>query len=110
MPKLHLFVLSLSVLAACGGGSDPMTYQQAVDLANQEEAQARMLGVNTPCQQTNQCGVLRFLERSICQTSTYRSIRPFRPAPQRRRPRLPKRSRSQNRRSRWRRRAAHVRQ
>jgi hypothetical protein len=71
MPKSQLFALSLAVLAACGGGSDPMTFQQAVDLANQEEAQARMLGVNTPCQQSSQCSVLRFLEPSICQPSTY---------------------------------------
>ena len=67
---LGLTVLSL---AACGGGGgpEPDRYQQAVDLANQAEATARTLGVPSPCQQDQQCGLLTFLEPTACPTQTY---------------------------------------
>ena len=71
MNKLYFAALSLGALVACGGGTDSLTYQQAVDQANQMEAQARNLGVDSPCQQANQCGLLTFLEPSICPISTY---------------------------------------
>ena len=67
---LGLAVLSL---ASCGGGggSEPDRYQQAIDQANQTEAMARSLGVPSPCQQDQQCGLLTFLEPTACPTQTY---------------------------------------
>ncbi len=67
---LGLAVLSL---AACGGGGgpEPDRYQQAIDQANQTEAMARSLGVPSPCQQDQQCGLLTFLEPTACPTQTY---------------------------------------
>ena len=62
-------------LAACGGGGGGESatdgYQQAVAQASQTEATARSLGVPTPCQQDNQCGLLAFLEPTRCPTQTY---------------------------------------
>lgn len=76
MPRRLILGLSLLMLAACGGGSDSSLdlarYQEAVDQANAKEAQARTLGVDTPCQQAAQCGVLAFLEPTVCPTSTYK--------------------------------------
>jgi len=75
MPAHTLLGLIVLLLAACGGGgsgvSDAERYQQAVALANQTEAQARSLGVPTPCQQDNQCGLLTFLEPTRCPAQTY---------------------------------------
>ena len=75
MPARTLFGLIVLLLAACGGGggglSDADRYQQAVAQANQAEAQARTLGVPSPCQQDNQCGLLIFLEPTACPTQTY---------------------------------------
>ena len=69
-----LAVLAVLALAACGGGdggSQIDRYQQAVDQANQTEVTARSLGVPSPCQQDNQCGLLTFLEPTRCPTQTY---------------------------------------
>jgi hypothetical protein len=41
-----LIAFALGTLVACGGGTDSITYQQAVADANQMEAQARSLGVD----------------------------------------------------------------
>lgn len=69
---LGLAVLSL---AACGGGgvgiSDAERYQQAVDQANQAQATARALGVPSPCQTNQQCGLLTFMEPTRCPNQTY---------------------------------------
>ena len=68
-------LLGLAVwgLAACGGGGgpEPDRYQQAIDQANQTEAMARALGVPSPCQQDQQCGLLTFLEPTACPSQTY---------------------------------------
>ena len=53
--------LSLAVLAGCGGGSDTSAYQQAVDAANAQEAQARSLAADDPCQQVSECATVAFL-------------------------------------------------
>ncbi len=50
----------LSVLAGCGGGGSD-AYQQAVELANAKEAEARSLAVDNPCDQVSQCGTLSFV-------------------------------------------------
>ena len=55
------FVISLALLAGCGGASDTSAYQQAVDAANAQEAQARSLAADSPCQQASQCGTIAFL-------------------------------------------------
>jgi hypothetical protein len=55
------FVISLALLAGCGGGSDTSAYEQAVDAANAQEAQARSLATDNPCQQVSQCGTVAFL-------------------------------------------------
>jgi hypothetical protein len=73
MSRLQLVALSFLCLAACGGGgSDSMTYQQDVDQASRLEAQALALGVDTPCSQSSQCGVLTFLEPSSCPGPSYK--------------------------------------
>jgi hypothetical protein len=68
-----LFELTVLSLAACGGGgeSELNRYQQAIDQANQTEAMARALGVPSPCQQDQQCGLLTFQEPTTCPTQTY---------------------------------------
>lgn len=68
-----LFGLTVFSLAACGGGggSEPDRYQQAIDLATQTEAMARVLAVPSPCQQDRQCGLLSFVEPTACPTQTY---------------------------------------
>jgi hypothetical protein len=71
MADRRLLLSSVLLLAACGGGSDSDPYQQAVDAANQAEAQARMLGVASPCQQSSQCGVLTFMEPTGCPRPSY---------------------------------------
>ena len=55
------FLASVGVLAACGGGSDSAAYEQAVDLANAKEAEARSLAADNPCNQASQCGTVAFL-------------------------------------------------
>ncbi len=67
-PLLLLFTLALG---ACGGGTGSTPYQDAVDRAAQQEAQARMLGVVSPCEQNSQCGMLSFLEPGACPTWRY---------------------------------------
>lgn len=67
-----LLAVSLLTLASCGGGDDSARYQQLVEQAAAKEAEARSLGVDTPCQQTSQCGLLTFLEPAACLVSTYK--------------------------------------
>lgn len=67
-----LLAVSLLTLASCGGGDDSARYQQLVEQAAAKEAEARLLGVDTPCQQTSQCGLLTFLEPAACLVSTYK--------------------------------------
>ena len=71
MRNQHLLALYVISLSACGGGSGPSEYQQALERAQQLEAQARVLGVNSPCQQAGHCGLLTFLEPSACPKQTY---------------------------------------
>ena len=69
MQARTLLVSTVWGLAACGGGggeSEFDRYQQAVARANQMEAAARSLGVPSPCQQSQQCGLLTFLTPTSC--------------------------------------------
>jgi len=72
MRQRTLLAISLLTLASCGGGDDSARYQQLVEQAAAKEAQARALGVDAPCQQTSQCGLLTFLEPAACLVSTYK--------------------------------------
>jgi hypothetical protein len=78
MPRRLVLGPSLLMLAACGGRSDSdqdqdlARYLEAVDQANAKEAQARTLGVDTPCRQADQRGVLALLEPTACPASTYK--------------------------------------
>jgi len=71
--KLALSVAALISLAACGGGSASSEYQQAVDLANAKETEARALAVETPCSDASQCGTVAFLDPvKVCPFFTYK--------------------------------------
>lgn len=72
MRQRTLFAIFLLTLASCGGGDESARYQQLVEQAAAKEAEARLLGVDTPCQQTSQCGLLTFLEPAACLVSTYK--------------------------------------
>lgn len=66
-------LLAALILSACGGGSSSDGYQQAVDLANSTEADARSLGTDSPCGQAHDCGALAFLQPNApCATWTYK--------------------------------------
>jgi hypothetical protein len=54
-------LVAVGVLAGCGGSSDSAVYQQAVDLANAKEGEARSLAADSPCDQLSQCGTIVFL-------------------------------------------------
>ena len=73
MPARAFLGFMVLSLAACGGGGESQAdrHQQAIDQANQEEATARALGVPSPCQHDQQCGLLTFLEPTACPTQTY---------------------------------------
>jgi len=60
--------LMLAGLTACGGGgSDLTTYLQAIALADAKQAEARVLAVDTPCDQASQCGTVSFIDpRNQC--------------------------------------------
>jgi hypothetical protein len=61
----------LVALAACGSsGSDD--YQAAVDAAVAKEDQARALGVDSPCVEVAQCGVLEFSPVASCGSWSYK--------------------------------------
>ena len=72
MRQRTLLVISFLTIASCGGGDDSARYQQLVEQAAAKEAEARSLGVDTPCQQTSQCGLLTFQEPAACLVSTYK--------------------------------------
>jgi hypothetical protein len=55
-------VLLASLMVGCGGGSDTIAYEQAIDLANAKESEARHLGVDSPCDQASQCSALGFTD------------------------------------------------
>jgi hypothetical protein len=75
--KLLSCLALASTLAGCGGGSgsdsDAAAYQQAVDLANAKEAEARALAVEGPCAQVSECGTVAFLSPvQPCANWTYK--------------------------------------
>lgn len=63
----------LALLASCGGGDDTIATRQAfIEAAHAKEAEARRLGVATPCDHSAQCGVLRFMSPiDQCPVLTY---------------------------------------
>jgi hypothetical protein len=73
--RMSLSLLSFALLlGSCGGGSTSDPYQQAVDQANAEQAQASSLGVATPCAQSSECGVLEFASASAsCYTPSFQA-------------------------------------
>ena len=69
-----LLVSTVWALAACGGDGGESAldrYQQAVARANQMEASARTLGTPSPCQQSQQCALLTFLQPTACPMQTF---------------------------------------
>jgi hypothetical protein len=72
MALRHTALLSLAILVACGGSTSEQ-HQEAVDQANQKEAEARAAGVASPCANVLQCGVLVLLNPSVtCPSFTYK--------------------------------------
>ena len=72
MRLLSSLALALT-LAGCGGGTDTAAFQQAVDLANAKESEARALAVEDPCTQLSECGTVAFLSPlQSCATWTYK--------------------------------------
>lgn len=74
MLKTTFIALGLASLASCGGGSSSADdYQQALDQANAAQAQAVTLAVASPCNATQQCGVLKLTEPAgHCAAASYR--------------------------------------
>ena len=74
--KLVSVLALLTLLAGYSGGADDSNaYQQAVDLAKAKEVDARLLAVDTPCNEVAQCGtVLRRLCELVPKKWTPRSL------------------------------------
>ena len=61
--RTTILALLLGLMGGCGGGdSNTAAYQQAIDLANAKESEARLLGVDSPCDQVSQCSALGFTD------------------------------------------------
>jgi hypothetical protein len=61
--RMTILALLVGLMGGCGGGdSNTVAYQQAIDLANAKESEARMLGVDAPCDQASQCSALGFTD------------------------------------------------
>jgi hypothetical protein len=61
--RITVLALLTALLNGCGGGdSDTVAYQQAIELANAKESEARVLGVDSPCDQVFQCSALGFTD------------------------------------------------
>jgi len=60
--RTAVLVFLASLMVGCGGGSDTIAYEQAIDLANAKEMEARLLGVDSPCEQASQCSTLEFTD------------------------------------------------
>ena len=61
--RIAVLALLAGLMGGCGGGdSNTAAYQQAIDLANAKESEARMLGTDTPCDQVSQCSALGFTD------------------------------------------------
>ena len=74
--KILAILLSSLLLVACGGGFDTAAYQQAIDAAVAKEAQARLLAVDTPCDQASQCGTVAFTDpRNQCGRNVSMTLR-----------------------------------
>ena len=72
-PVSIFFTAALLVGCGGGGGSDTAAYQQAIDAAVAKEAQARLLAVDTPCDQASQCGTVSFTDpRNQCGLLVYK--------------------------------------
>lgn len=71
--KIALSLVLLVIAAGCGGGDDNRAYQQAVDAAVAKEAEARLLAVDTPCDQASRCGTVSFTDpRNQCALPVYK--------------------------------------
>lgn len=73
MKPLSIF-FAAALLAGCGGGDnfDTAAYQNAVGAAVTKEAEARTLGVDTPCNSVLQCGTLVFTDpKNQCAMPVY---------------------------------------
>ena len=55
-------LFAATVLVACGGSGN--AFQDALDRANSEEADARAAAAVSPCADVSQCGMLEFVEVS----------------------------------------------
>jgi hypothetical protein len=61
--RIAVLALLAGLMGGCGGGDSNMAgYQQAIDLANAKESEARLLGVDSPCDQVSQCSTLGFTD------------------------------------------------
>jgi hypothetical protein len=61
--RIAILALLAGLMGGCGGGdSNTAAYQQAIDLANAKESEARLLGVDSPCDQVSQCSALGFTD------------------------------------------------
>lgn len=71
--KMVSLLVMLVMFSGCGGGDDNHAYQQAVDAAVAKEAEARLLAVDTPCDQASQCGTVSFTDpRNQCAMLVYK--------------------------------------
>jgi hypothetical protein len=73
VPKLSCLFAIVMALAGCGGDSG-QDAQSLVDQAAAKQAEAASLGVPTPCDQAQQCGLLTFQTPSgQCLAASYQA-------------------------------------
>jgi hypothetical protein len=60
--RIAVLALLVCLMGGCGGGTDSSAFEQAIGLANAKESEARLLGVDSPCDQVSQCSTLGFTD------------------------------------------------